>query len=254
VAFEIEQTFVVFQDEGVSEYSINVDGDFLPPNSWALSDSSATNKQPCTPFLRAARMRRTWIIQATSPSPERWKSWKKDYNATFFVMEPFSIDEMTALGLAIWVSEVFLVRLFSPYTYSEVLSLNSDDLRRNYMKWGPSGRICVQCSRKLKSEREHANLVLLDVKRLVKTPNSLEDPMAVPHRLFALHPLDKDDDSDSAGRTIPKAKIATPHIGKLISYEIAATEARGRVLSFQSMSKQPMLRSAAGTVFERFVL
>ena len=127
------------------------------------------------------------------------------------------------------------------------------------MKWGPSGRICVQCSRKLKSEREHANSVLLDVKRLVQTPNLLDiklekDPMAVPHRLFALHPLDKDDDSDSAGRTIPKAKIATPHIGKLISYEIAATEARGRVLFFQSMSKQPMLRSAAGTLFERFVL
>ena len=110
VAFEIDQTFVVFQDEGVSEYFLNVDGNLLPPNSWALSDSSATKKQPCTPFLKAARMRRTWIIQATSPSPERWKSWKKDYNATLFVMEPFSIDEMTALGLAIWVSEVFLVR------------------------------------------------------------------------------------------------------------------------------------------------
>ena len=78
--------------------------------------------------------------------------------------------------------------------------------------------------------------------------------MAVPHRLFALHPLDKDDDSDSAGRTIPKVKIATPHICKLISYEIAATAACERVLFFQGMSKQPMLISAVGTLFERFVL
>lgn len=80
-----------------------------------------------------------------------------------------------------------------------------------------------------------------------------EDPMAVPHNLFSIEPLDKDD-VQGYKRMGAKATLATPHIRKLISYEVAKVMARERVFLFQTLSRQPMLRSAVGTLFERFVL
>jgi hypothetical protein len=82
----------------VSTHSVNANGSLLPEGSWALSDSNEINKQPCIAFTSAARMGRTWIIQAASPMDVRWKGWKKQFSAFNFVMDPFSIDEMAALG------------------------------------------------------------------------------------------------------------------------------------------------------------
>jgi hypothetical protein len=98
VAFEVGDYFLVFQANDVSIHPLYAHGDCLPEGSWALSDSTPTNMLPCNAFLDAASMRRTWVVQATSPLFERWKAWKKEYRAISFVMDPFSIDEMAALG------------------------------------------------------------------------------------------------------------------------------------------------------------
>jgi len=155
-------------------------------------------------------------------------------------MDPFSIDEMAALGT--------------------VLSLNSDDLRRNYKKWGPSARTCVQCSRAPEFDHEHEADVTTDAAKLIAHPETVnpagksnEDPMAVPHKLFSVQPRNKDD-TLGLGRMLAKATIATPYIRNLISYVVAAAAARERIKFFQIFSRQPMLGGAAGTLFERFVL
>jgi hypothetical protein len=101
VAFEVGDHILVFQANGVSIHPIHAQFDCIPKGSWALSDSNTQNKRPCNAFLRAAINQRTWIIQATSPLEERWKDWEKEYGATWFVMEPFSIGEIAALRLAL---------------------------------------------------------------------------------------------------------------------------------------------------------
>jgi hypothetical protein len=98
VAFEVGAHYLVFQANGVSIHPSHEFGDHIPEGSWTLSDSDADNKQPCHAFRNAANWKKTWIIQATSPLYERWKEWQKQDNAFFFVMDPFSIDEMAALG------------------------------------------------------------------------------------------------------------------------------------------------------------
>jgi hypothetical protein len=100
VAFEVDDNFLVFQANGVSMHSLHARADCIPEGSWALSDSNSQNQQPCSAFLSAATQQRTWIVQATSPLEERWKDWGKEYSANLFVMEPFSVLEIAALGLA----------------------------------------------------------------------------------------------------------------------------------------------------------
>jgi hypothetical protein len=48
--------------------------------------------------MNAASWKRAWIIQASSSLEKRWEECEKQYEATRFVMKPFSLDEMAALG------------------------------------------------------------------------------------------------------------------------------------------------------------
>jgi hypothetical protein len=104
---------------------------------------------------------------------------------------------------------------------------------------------------------KHESVVITDARNFIvnPNPNSMldEDPMAVPQNLFFVEPLDKDDVRGHK-RMVAKAKLATPHIRKLISYEVAKVVAHERVMLFQTLSRQPMLKPAVGTLFERFVL
>jgi hypothetical protein len=105
-------------------------------------------------------------------------------------------------------------------------------------------------------EVDHENVVITDVSKLVADPNPSgiwrEDPMAVPHNLFTIRPTGKD--VEGIGRMTAKTEIATLYIRKLISYEVATAGASERIKIFQTLSIKPMLRSAAGTLFEIFVL
>jgi len=46
-----------------------------------------------------AQQKDAWIVQTTSPLEKRWKEWTKQLGANFYVMKPFSLNEMRALGL-----------------------------------------------------------------------------------------------------------------------------------------------------------
>jgi hypothetical protein len=160
-------------------------------------------------------------------------------------------------GELILVSEVFSL---AESLYSTVLNLNSDDLRRNYKKWGPSARTCVRSSRAPEFDGVHEARVTADAKKLIANPEIPnltgkldEDAMAVPHKLFSVQPLKKGD-TMGVGRMLAKAIIATHYIRKLISYEVAVATVHKRINFFQTLSRQPMLSGAVGTLFERFVL
>ena len=115
--------------------------------------------------------------------------------------------------------------------------------------------MCVELSRSPKSEGTYESRVILDAIKYIGNPNDkvADDPMSVPHKLFCLEPEDKDDETGS-GRMMAKAKIATPHIRRLISYAAANVESRERIRFFQTISTQPVFRSAAGVLFKRFVI
>jgi hypothetical protein len=99
VALELSDHYLVFQDDGVYIHPLAADPyNRLPDETWALSDSGAKDNQPCNAFLNAAEWQVAWVIQTTSPRDSAWKAWKRHYFAKTFVMDYFSINEITALG------------------------------------------------------------------------------------------------------------------------------------------------------------
>jgi hypothetical protein len=99
VALELPEHIIVFRDDGVHKHRLTAGAHHLPKGTWALSGSNEETVQPCGVFLRAAKAKNAWIVQTTSPSETKYKAWEKEREATMFVMDYFSIDEITALGL-----------------------------------------------------------------------------------------------------------------------------------------------------------
>jgi hypothetical protein len=62
------------------------------PNAWALSDSNSALWKPNQSFTGQGSQ--FFVLQATSPRPERWHSWKKYRNAKMVTMDLWSWDEM----------------------------------------------------------------------------------------------------------------------------------------------------------------
>ncbi|KAI9438700.1 hypothetical protein H4582DRAFT_191942 [Lactarius indigo] len=85
--------------------------------TWALSDSNDQAKRPCSAFLKASHLG-VWIVQTSPPLEERWETWSKYHDVGMFVVDHFSIKEITALG--------------------KVLDLDVGNIRRLYEQWSPS--------------------------------------------------------------------------------------------------------------------
>jgi hypothetical protein len=98
VALEIPGCVLLFQDTGVES-----NPEDLPRGTWALTN---TIERPCPTFLAASRMRLAWIVQA-SPLQDKRQGWRHRRNADVFIMDSFSIQEMTALRL-VRLLQVFL--------------------------------------------------------------------------------------------------------------------------------------------------
>jgi hypothetical protein len=135
-----------------------------------------------------------------------------------------------------------------------VLNLNPNSLRRNYKKWGPSARTCVLLSRVPNREMRHERDVSSAARAFVLNPDSflgaIQNATTMAHILFSVRPGDESED----GRRTLVAEIATDHIKEIISYAAADALARKRIEFYQKMSNQPMFKSSAGQMFERFVL
>ncbi|KAH8982890.1 hypothetical protein EDB92DRAFT_1952036 [Lactarius akahatsu] len=99
VALQLSNHILVFRDDGVLRYPLAADPYQFPE---------------------------AWIVQTSPPLEERWKTWSKYHNADIFVMDHFSIEEITTLG--------------------KVLDLDVGNIRRLYEQWGPSVRTCVRLS------------------------------------------------------------------------------------------------------------
>ncbi len=89
----------VFQSDGVDVHGHKSGA--LPVGCWALSDSNHRAQLPCVTFEIYALRHTAWIVQTTSPSEMRWKEWTKQLGASFYVMKPYSLKEMRALGLVL---------------------------------------------------------------------------------------------------------------------------------------------------------
>lgn len=99
MALELFGYFLIFWDDGVYRHPLSADpqADHLPRGTWALSQSHQPTYQPCSAFLSAARLKLAWIVQTTSVF-KRTKDWTEQLNTDTFIMDYFSIQEITVLG------------------------------------------------------------------------------------------------------------------------------------------------------------
>ena len=59
---------------------------------WVLVDSNSRVVQPRDEFISAHS--KFFVVQAASPQPMRWKTWKKERDADMAVMKPWTWEEM----------------------------------------------------------------------------------------------------------------------------------------------------------------
>ena len=82
-------SFLFFTDTGASIYdNQGKSSGKIPPETWALSDSTSLTEEPCGAF-QVASGHRCWIIQATSPKESRWKNWGTFFFFFFFLNRNF---------------------------------------------------------------------------------------------------------------------------------------------------------------------
>ncbi|KAF8485949.1 hypothetical protein DFH94DRAFT_709173 [Russula ochroleuca] len=233
VAFQLPTQFLVFKEDGVYAHRLDANSKVIPKETWALSDSNNRTQTPCGAFLDAVVQSRAWIIQTTSPAPERWKQWHKYQDGELYVMKYFSKEEIRALGA--------------------VFGLNADNIIRIYETWGPSARTCVRLSRNPNREPLHAGNVSNDASRFITNPGVVDvvfDALRVIHSLFSIRPKDE----SPVGRGTLVAEIATNHIEDIISYAAAASQAHKRINFYKTISGQPLFSASTGQMFEKFVL
>ena len=107
MAFELRDGFILFQDDNVYEYPRSVEGNVIPEGSWALSGNSIDQDgQPCNAFLTAAEQNVTWLVHAASLSVAKY-NWQEQLCTQQYVMDHFSLHEMTALGSVLYKNFLF---------------------------------------------------------------------------------------------------------------------------------------------------
>jgi hypothetical protein len=81
---------------GAQDVQIFTERDMLDPeiyeNAWALVDSNGGLEAPRYDLVKPNS--KFFVVQATSPQPRRWKSWKKERSASMVIMNPWSWKEL----------------------------------------------------------------------------------------------------------------------------------------------------------------
>lgn len=62
------------------------------PGAWALVDSNVKLEKPHQRFTDSHS--KFFLVQATSPQPQRWKGWKKELSAALAVMKLWTWEEI----------------------------------------------------------------------------------------------------------------------------------------------------------------
>ncbi|KAH9026175.1 hypothetical protein EDB85DRAFT_1893491 [Lactarius pseudohatsudake] len=208
---------LVFRDDGVYRHPQDAEPDYLPTGTWALSDTGRLDEKPCNTFLKAAGQHTAWIIQTAPPIG----------------------GEVETVGKAVYCGYV--------------QGLDASALLRNYEKWGPSARTCVQLARDPAKGRYHAIVVNNAADAFVERPppRTTFDAIEVFHVLFSVRP---EVEEDRGGGRVPVAVMATEHIKRIISCAAAGAVARKRIEFYRIISTQPSFKVSAGKMFEGFVL
>ena len=96
VALQLSDCYAIFKETEVSFHPLNDRMSLYGFTSlWALTDSNAHVQIPCDVFLSPAHIR---VIQTTSPREHRWKVWSKHADAVGYVMDIWSMKEISDLA------------------------------------------------------------------------------------------------------------------------------------------------------------
>jgi len=84
--------YSILDEQGATVYPIQAETSRLR-HCWVLTDSNVFVVQPCLAFMHNAK----FIVQTTSPKPERWRGWVKQYGSTWVIMDLPSVSEIAAI-------------------------------------------------------------------------------------------------------------------------------------------------------------
>jgi len=92
-AVQLNDTYYsIFDEQGATFCSTQADNSRLQ-KCWALVDSNIFVMQPCLAFVRNAK----FIVHTTSPKPERWRGWVKQYGGTWITMDLPSVSDIATI-------------------------------------------------------------------------------------------------------------------------------------------------------------
>jgi hypothetical protein len=90
-AWQVEDGYLLFHENGVDWNRTSPD---LPGECWAFTNSSNTISSVCSAFFLSPEAP---VVQVTPPQSTRWKEFAKQQEAELFVMDIWSVEELTAL-------------------------------------------------------------------------------------------------------------------------------------------------------------
>ncbi|KAF9234972.1 hypothetical protein BU15DRAFT_51971 [Melanogaster broomeanus] len=230
-AFQFEpDMYILFTENGVTTHSANDDEPLTLWNGiWALSDSNNKTIDPAVAFLGLLGVR---TIQATSPDSKRWKEWKKQYRAGLYIMDNWTLEELSALAS---VSSMLLWR-------------------------GPSPRHLLDIFNKVQNEpgfQRDLDALALDflskARKVMSSLRRLDLPLgkAGPSSLIFIRP--KRDDSGGVLRMECELYVPTARIVHTITKALSKQDALIRLQFFSATSSHASMRSTAGFIFEQWV-
>ncbi|KAH9025841.1 hypothetical protein EDB85DRAFT_2149459 [Lactarius pseudohatsudake] len=230
VAFQISTEFILFQDTGVELIrATDMEGHIIPVGTWALSDSRAGFERPCPAFLTTSMARSACIIQASSPSPEVSRSWRRECSALLHWMEAMPLGELIAIGT--------------------LFNHDSELLQKNYRLWGPSTRTCLMLTRFPRQIVVHSRAVHHTADRFTSDSKQFLldlDVMTVPDSLFAMRPIHEGDDAN--------VEFGTDHIAQIVAHAYAKHDNAVRLSFYKAMSGHMWFAASAGYLLENYML
>ncbi|KAF9234891.1 hypothetical protein BU15DRAFT_52015 [Melanogaster broomeanus] len=204
---------------------------------WALSDSNNKTIDPAVAFLGLLGVR---TIQATSPDSKRWKEWSKQHDASLYIMDIWTLEELSALAT--------------------VLALDVARMRDLALEWGPSPRQLLAIFNEKLSEPAlqqrvdaAASEVVSNIQQVMDSLCSLDFPLGKtgPSLLIFIRP--KQDESGNFLRMLCEVYVPTARLTRAIVRAILKRDANVMAQFFSATSSHAFMRGTAGYVFEQWV-
>ncbi|KAF9237894.1 hypothetical protein BU15DRAFT_75695 [Melanogaster broomeanus] len=230
--------FLLFTENGVTTHSTDdIQALKVWHGIWALSDSNLDTIWPAIAFRSTPNV---CTIQATSPDAKRWKEWRKQHRACLYIMDNWTVEELSALAA--------------------VSALDVDRMGDLARQWGPSPRHLLDIFKGKWSESESQEQIdssaldfVSNARQVISSLHNLDLPLGKtgPSALIFIRP--KRDKSKGFLRRHCDLYVPTGRLNHAIIRALLTQESLTRLHFFSATSSHASMRGAAGYIFEQWV-